>query len=108
MSIELLFLLILLPTIQDQSHTREWIKYVVKAWCKLASWLLDLKSYLLGDREEDEETNEEAENNDENEIEEDEGNVFGLGAVHQVLLHSESPTGTGSYEKPNYFVLRVS
>ncbi len=50
---ELLLLLVILPAVQDQNHTREWIKNAIRAWCSAAAWLLDLRSYLFGDTEAD-------------------------------------------------------
>ncbi len=29
---ELLLLLVILPAVQDQNHTREWLKALIKAW----------------------------------------------------------------------------
>ena len=46
---ELLLLLVILPAVQDQNHTREWLKNCIKGWCSVAAWLLDLRSYLFGD-----------------------------------------------------------
>ena len=48
---ELLLLLVILPAVQDQNHTREWLKNCIKGWCSVAAWLLDLRSYLFGDDE---------------------------------------------------------
>ncbi len=53
LAMELLLLLVILPAVQDQNHTREWIKNVIRAWCSAAAWILDLRSYLFGDTEED-------------------------------------------------------
>ena len=46
---ELLLLLVILPAVQDQNHTREWLKNCIKGWCSVAAWFLDLRSYLFGD-----------------------------------------------------------
>ncbi|XP_023333010.1 E3 ubiquitin-protein ligase MARCH6 [Eurytemora carolleeae] len=48
-SMELLLLLVFLPAIQDQNHTREWLKWFVQQWCTLVSWILDIRSYMFGD-----------------------------------------------------------
>ena len=50
---ELLLLLVVLPAVQDQNHTREWLKNAIRAWCSAAAWILDLRSYLFGDTPED-------------------------------------------------------
>ena len=34
---------------QDQNHTREWLKHLIRAWCKVAGYVLHLRSYLFGD-----------------------------------------------------------
>ena len=121
---ELLLLLVILPAVQDQNHTREWLKNSIKAWCSAAAWLLDLRSYLFGDvplepgqevREEEEEEEEEAEAGEEpphqdhwNEQEEVQpGGQQDLGAAHHALLQ-RGPTGSQPYNKPTYFPLRVS
>jgi len=49
LSLELLLLQIVLPALLEQGHTRQWLKALVRAWCIVASWLLNLRSYLLGD-----------------------------------------------------------
>lgn len=52
LSLELLLLQVILPALLEQSHTRTWLKSVIRQWCHLVSWVLDLKSYLLGDESE--------------------------------------------------------
>ncbi len=32
LAMELLLLLVILPAVQDQNHTREWLKAIIKAW----------------------------------------------------------------------------
>ena len=61
LAMELMLLLVILPAVQDQSHTREWLKAAIRAWCGVAAWALDLKSYLFGEEEEVEEAAEAAE-----------------------------------------------
>ena len=53
LAMELLLLLVVLPAVQDQNHTREWLKNAIRAWCSAAAWILDLRSYLFGDTPED-------------------------------------------------------
>merc|ERR1712088_735552 len=49
LAMELLLLLVILPAVQDQNHTREWLKHLIRAWCRVAGYILDLRSYLFGD-----------------------------------------------------------
>lgn len=49
LAMELLLLLVILPAVQDQNHTRDWLKHLIRAWCKVAGYILDLRSYLFGD-----------------------------------------------------------
>lgn len=49
LSLELLLLQVVLPALLEQGHTRQWLKTLVRAWCIMAAWLLNLRSYLLGD-----------------------------------------------------------
>ncbi|KAK7867568.1 hypothetical protein R5R35_004318 [Gryllus longicercus] len=51
LSLELLLLQVILPALLEQSHTRTWLKGLVRAWCKGVAWLLDLHSYLLGNEQ---------------------------------------------------------
>jgi E3 ubiquitin-protein ligase MARCH6 len=48
LSIELLWLHAALPALLEQSHIRDWTKNMLKLWGFCVSWLLDLKSYLMG------------------------------------------------------------
>jgi len=107
LAMELLLLLVILPAVQDQNQGREWLKFLVKKWCRLAAWLLDLQSYMFGTGEEGPvmEEREPAEqlvpvNN------EDMGG--GLAAAHQAMLQREGPTGFQSYNKPVYFTARIT
>ena len=43
LAMELLLLLVILPAVQDQNHTREWLKNCIRAWCSAAAWILDLR-----------------------------------------------------------------
>ncbi|XP_013384428.2 E3 ubiquitin-protein ligase MARCH6 [Lingula anatina] len=53
LSLELLLLQVVLPALLEQGHTRTWLKGLVRGWTVGVAWLLDLKSYLLGDSPED-------------------------------------------------------
>ncbi|XP_018007502.1 E3 ubiquitin-protein ligase MARCHF6, partial [Hyalella azteca] len=46
---ELLHFQVILPALLEQSHTRAWLKLVVRQWCVVVSKLLGIRSYLLGD-----------------------------------------------------------
>ncbi|CAF1532899.1 unnamed protein product, partial [Adineta ricciae] len=47
--IEFILLQGILPTLLEQGHTRTMLKYMLQLWIELASWLLGLRSFLLGD-----------------------------------------------------------
>jgi E3 ubiquitin-protein ligase MARCH6 len=49
LSLELLLLQVVLPALLEQGHTRQWLKRLVAAWTSAVAWLLDLRSYLIGD-----------------------------------------------------------
>ena len=49
LSLELLLLQVVLPALLEQGHTRQWLKRLVAAWTVGVAWLLDLRSYLIGD-----------------------------------------------------------
>ncbi len=51
MSVELLWLHVVLPALLEQSHMRDWAKNLIRVWAQAVSWCLGLKSYLLGDTE---------------------------------------------------------
>ncbi|KAI5719871.1 hypothetical protein M8J76_016240 [Diaphorina citri] len=100
LSLELLLLQVVLPAILEQSQTRVWLKNVIRVWCRVVSYFLNLKSYLLGDETESprhpvrQEANFPALGND-------------LGAAHQALLQIGGPTGFQPYTRPSYFFARI-
>ena len=49
LAMEVLLLMFILPAVQEQNHTREWLKQLIRAWCAFAAWMLNLRSYLFGD-----------------------------------------------------------
>lgn len=49
LSLELLLLQVVLPALLEQGHTRQWLKGIIRGWCIAVAWLLNLRSYLLGD-----------------------------------------------------------
>ena len=99
LAMELLLLLVILPAVQDQNHTREWLKNAIRAWCSAAAWILDLRSYLFGDTPEDLEipaneenavpVNEVQENDNAGGEQDQMPNLAGLAAAHQALLQRE-------------------
>ncbi|XP_053953116.1 E3 ubiquitin-protein ligase MARCHF6 [Anastrepha ludens] len=48
LSLQLLLLQIILPGFFEQSHTRIWLKGLLRIWCICVSWVLGIRSYLLG------------------------------------------------------------
>ena len=48
-SLELLLLQVIMPCLLEQNHARQWLLYGLRTWCLAVSWLLGLRSYLLGD-----------------------------------------------------------
>uniref|UniRef100_A0A0P5K8I6 E3 ubiquitin-protein ligase MARCHF6 n=1 Tax=Daphnia magna TaxID=35525 RepID=A0A0P5K8I6_9CRUS len=48
-SLELLLLQVIMPCLLEQNHARQWLLYGLRMWCLAVSWLLGLRSYLLGD-----------------------------------------------------------
>lgn len=99
LSLELLLLQVILPALLEQGHTRTWLKGLIRAWCKVVSWFLDLHSYLLGDDEESQERQQQQRQQPEPQ--------GGLGAAHQALLIRDAPTGFRPYDRPSFFVMRI-
>jgi len=106
---------VILPALLEQSHTRTWLKSLVRTWCRAVAWLLDLRSYLLGDDGGEQGPADAAGapqgahahhqhpvNNDHGG-----GGAGGLGAAHQALLQREGPTGFQPYERPRWFPARL-
>jgi len=130
-SLELLLLQVIMPCLLEQNHARQWLLYGLKMWCLAVSWLLGLRSYLLGDVASSSETGEgHAHHNDEGVIgdmddNEERGDAApaaaqdvnapmgvafrngGLGAAHQALLQREGPAGYQPYLRPSFFIVRI-
>ncbi|CAG9812916.1 unnamed protein product [Phaedon cochleariae] len=104
LSLELLLLQVILPALLEQSHTRIWLKGLVRNWCKVVSWMLNIHSYLLGD-EEAKTVNQEQQHGNPPANHPEIG--AGLGAVHQALLMMEPPTGFQTYTRPSFFMARL-
>ncbi|CAH1780425.1 unnamed protein product [Owenia fusiformis] len=49
LSLELLLLQVVLPALLEQGHTRMWLKGVVRGWTVGVAWILNLRSFLIGD-----------------------------------------------------------
>ena len=48
-SLELLLLQVIMPCLLEQNHARQWLLYGLRTWCLAVSWILGIRSYLLGD-----------------------------------------------------------
>ncbi|CAK9817654.1 E3 ubiquitin-protein ligase MARCHF6 [Anthophora quadrimaculata] len=96
LSLELLLLQVILPALLEQSHSRTWLKDLIRGWCRVVAWMLDLQSYLLKDQTEDPGAAviEEPQHPD-------------LGAVHHALLQRDGPTGFQPYVRPRWFPARL-
>lgn len=113
LSVELLWLHVILPALLEQSHLRIWAKNAVKLWAVSVAWLLGLKSFLLGDLNKTDE-NQEANNNNNNN---NNGVIqqqvpqnpfqFNIGVAHQALLQLNTTFVDEKYTKPTYFKLRI-
>ncbi|XP_063703166.1 E3 ubiquitin-protein ligase MARCHF6 [Culicoides brevitarsis] len=98
LSLQLLLLQIILPGFFEQSHTRIWLKGIIRIWCNVVSWMLGLKSYLLG--------SEPRPNDDDNARQQPEPGA-GLAAAHQAILQRDVPVGFQPYDKPTIFGVRL-
>lgn len=110
LSIELIWLHAALPALLEQNHIRSWAKNLIKIWALGVAWLLDLKSYLLGDQQTDDNSNNANNQANNNLMPAQIGQnpfQFNIGLAHQALLQNTSPYATQPYTKPKYFKLRV-
>lgn len=116
-AMELVLLLLVVPALQDTDHIREWLRWTVRQWCCVIAWILDLRSYLLGDVPIEDQADDHVDGEEGGApvqplqprpaIPDPQDNDGGLGAVHQALLIRDGPTGYQPYLKPNYFGLRI-
>ncbi|OUC47659.1 hypothetical protein D917_06766 [Trichinella nativa] len=111
---ELLLLQVILPTLLEQSHTRQILKVLIFRWCKVVGKLLGLTDYLLS-RENNEAVPREQQNDRGRHLLAAEFGVLeedldrNLGAAHHMLLiGGRSSTQHQPYVKPPYFLFRVS
>lgn len=116
LSVELLWLHVVLPALLEQSHMRVWAKNLVRLWAFAVSWCLGIRSFLLGEPPKKNDTNNNA-NNNENIINENNGVIqqqaqqnpfqFNIGVAHQALLQNNTPFVDEPYTKPPYFKFRI-
>ena len=108
LAMELMLLLVILPAVQDQNQGREWLKAVVKQWCKLAAWSLNLHSYLFGNTEAPLTPEEDQHIVVNDGLGGDVAVGGGLAAQHQAMLQREGPTGFQTFTKPACFGARIA
>ncbi|GFR79088.1 E3 ubiquitin-protein ligase MARCH6 [Elysia marginata] len=123
LSLELLLLQVVLPSLLEAGHSRAMLKKLVEGWSKAMAWLLDLRSYLIGDVSLDGEDASNIVENPEQDMPADPrdnqaGQPLpppvqqdlneGLGAAHQAMLQGGGPTGFQPYKRPSFFAARIS
>ncbi|KAL4235038.1 E3 ubiquitin-protein ligase march6 [Mactra antiquata] len=119
LSLELLLLQVVLPALLEQGHTRMWLKGLVRGWTQGVAWVLNLRSYLVGDVQLEEHDNVirgdppaaapppgNQGNNAQNIVPPLQPGA-GLGAAHQAMLQGGGPTGFQSYKRPKLFYFRI-
>lgn len=99
LSLELVLLQVVLPAILEQTQTRVCLKSMIRMWCLVVAYFLNMKSYLLGDETEP----------PQNQVRQDNFPAVGnnLGAAHQALFQIGGSTSFQPYTRPFYFVLRI-
>ncbi|ESO98358.1 hypothetical protein LOTGIDRAFT_213986 [Lottia gigantea] len=112
LSLELLLLQVVLPALLEQGHTRLWMKGMVRGWTVAVAWLLNLRSYLIGDEDVihgDQPAPPQANNVHANNVAPPPAQPQGegLGAAHQAMLQGGGPTGFQPYKRPSIFAARV-
>ncbi|RDD45014.1 E3 ubiquitin-protein ligase MARCH6 [Trichoplax sp. H2] len=120
LSLELLFLQVILPALLEQGYTKKWTKSFIRIWSRTVGYILDLQSYLLG--HENEEGSSENNRNDAEfvpEVNNDAGlagNIIpgvgfggGIGAAHAAgaAIFNRRVLNNSPYRKPNQFILRI-
>ncbi|KAL1128927.1 hypothetical protein AAG570_013461 [Ranatra chinensis] len=103
LSLELFLLQVILPALLEQSHTRLWLKVLVRMWCLAVSYVLDIRSYLLGDQ-----VAPTGGGALQQQQQEEEHQQVDLGAAHFAILQRGSPTGFQPYVRPRFFPLRLA
>lgn len=110
----------ILPALLEQSHTRAWLKALIRVWCLAVSYLLDIKSYLLGDSPPAGNGAQQAQQAPAGAaappapLDEPPAAAVGgvgrgvdLGAAHHALFQRGGPTGFQPYIRPRLFPLRL-
>lgn len=100
LSLQLLLLQIILPGFFEQSHTRIWLKGLVRIWCNVVARILGIKSYLLG--------SEPRPNEDEVPPRQQPELGAGLAAAHQAIMQRDVPVGFQPYDRPPLFAVRLA
>uniref|UniRef100_A0A182WJS7 E3 ubiquitin-protein ligase MARCHF6 n=1 Tax=Anopheles minimus TaxID=112268 RepID=A0A182WJS7_9DIPT len=100
LSLQLLLLQFVLPSFFEQSHTRIWLKGLVRIWCNVVARMLGIKSYLLGA--------DPRPNEDDAAPPRQQPDVgAGLAAAHQAIMQRDVPVGFQPYERPQFFGVRL-
>uniref|UniRef100_A0A182K163 E3 ubiquitin-protein ligase MARCHF6 n=1 Tax=Anopheles christyi TaxID=43041 RepID=A0A182K163_9DIPT len=100
LSLQLLLLQFVLPSFFEQSHTRIWLKGLVRIWCNVVARMLGIKSYLLGA--------DPRPNEDDAAPPRQQPDVgAGLAAAHQAIMQRDVPVGFQPYERPQFFAIRL-
>lgn len=86
LSLEFLLLQLVLPALLDHSHLRQWLKTLIRTWCIIVSYILDIRSFLLGD------------------VAVTEGDGVPIENAQNQLHRNELGI---SYKKPNFFFLKI-
>lgn len=96
---------VVLPALLEQGHTKQFVKWCVKLWCRGVASMLGITSYLLGDQNDTEGAGGRpgAQENEDNAQQPRE-----LAAVHQALINAHVPSPNVPYERTTYFPLRVN
>ncbi|XP_052862183.1 E3 ubiquitin-protein ligase MARCHF6 isoform X2 [Anopheles cruzii] len=104
LSLQLLLLQFVLPGFFEQSHTRIWLKGLVRIWCNVVARLLGIKSYLLGVEVRLNEDDPAAARNQQQQQPEV---GAGLAAAHQAIMQRDVPIGFQPYDRPPFFAIRL-
>ena len=105
MSLELLLLQVILPAFLEQGHTRRWLKGLIKLWVDVVAYVLDLRSYLIGDVVLDDKNGEQI-------IFVDNNGKWQRGSVPRGVNPENELEGVGSpsvraYFRPNHFGVKM-
>ncbi|KAF8787027.1 E3 ubiquitin-protein ligase MARCHF6 like protein [Argiope bruennichi] len=109
LSLELVLLQVVLPALLEQGHMRQWLKFFVRAWCIGVSYILDIRSYLLGDVNIGEQESDAAAA-PAAPVEGDAPEGFQAGALaaaHQALFQPVSPSGFQPYKRPRFLPFKI-